>query len=130
MANIALRHITKTYGAVLSVDDVSLDIAQGELVAFVGPSGCGKTTTLRIIAGLTDITTGSVLFDGRDVSNLPTYHRNTGMVFQGYALFPHMTVAANVAFGLKMRGMSGSEMAPRVKEALAMVRLADHADRL
>jgi putative spermidine/putrescine transport system ATP-binding protein len=130
MANIALRRITKRYGALLPVDDVSLDIAQGELVAFVGPSGCGKTTTLRIIAGLTDVTSGSVLFDGRDVSHLPTYHRNTGMVFQGYALFPHMTVAANVAFGLKMRGTRGSEMTTRVNDALAMVRLTDYANRL
>jgi putative spermidine/putrescine transport system ATP-binding protein len=130
MANIALRHITKKYGVQLSVDDVSLDIAQGELVAFVGPSGCGKTTTLRIIAGLTDVTTGAVLFDGRDVSNLPTYQRNTGMVFQGYALFPHMTAADNVAFGLKMRGIRGAESATRVREALAMVRLEDYADRL
>jgi putative spermidine/putrescine transport system ATP-binding protein len=130
MANIALRHITKKYGVQLSVDDVSLDIAQGELVAFVGPSGCGKTTTLRIIAGLTDLTTGSVLFDGRDVSNLPTYQRNTGMVFQGYALFPHMTAADNVAFGLRMRGVGAAEMATRVREALAMVRLDDYASRL
>jgi putative spermidine/putrescine transport system ATP-binding protein len=130
VANIALRHITKRYGALLSVDDVSLDIAQGELVAFVGPSGCGKTTTLRIIAGLTEVTSGSVLFDGRDVSHLPTYHRNTGMVFQGYALFPHMTVADNVAFGLKMRSIRGSEMEARVNEALGMVQLGDYTDRL
>jgi putative spermidine/putrescine transport system ATP-binding protein len=130
MADIALRHVSKRYGQFLSVDDVSLDIAQGELVAFVGPSGCGKTTTLRMIAGLADISGGSILFDGRDVSDLPTYHRNTGMVFQGYALFPHMTVAGNVAFGLDMRGVRGAESKQRVHEALCMVRLDQYAHRL
>jgi putative spermidine/putrescine transport system ATP-binding protein len=130
MATIALRHVTKRYDHVLSVDDVSLDIAQGELVAFVGPSGCGKTTTLRAIAGLADLTSGSILFDGRDVSGLPTYRRNTGMVFQGYALFPHMTVAENVAFGLQMRGVRGADVASRVNRALAMVQLEDYARRL
>jgi putative spermidine/putrescine transport system ATP-binding protein len=130
MATIALRHVTKKYDHVLSVDDVSLDIAEGELVAFVGPSGCGKTTTLRIIAGLVDATSGSILFDGRDVSDLPTYRRNTGMVFQGYALFPHMTVAENVAFGLQMRGIPAAAIAIRVNEALAMVQLEDYARRL
>jgi putative spermidine/putrescine transport system ATP-binding protein len=129
MATIALRHVTKKYDHTASVDDISLDIAQGELIAFVGPSGCGKTTTLRMIAGLADITSGSILFDGRDVSDLPTYRRNTGMVFQGYALFPHMTVAENVAFGLQMRGIRGPAMAERVNEALAMVRLDDYARR-
>ncbi|MDQ8732330.1 ABC transporter ATP-binding protein [Bradyrhizobium sp. LHD-71] len=130
MATIALRHVTKRYHHTPSVDDISLDIAQGELVAFVGPSGCGKTTTLRMIAGLTDVTSGSILFDGRDVSDLPTYRRNTGIVFQGYALFPHMTVAENVAFGLQMRRVRGTAMAERVNDALAMVRLEDYAHRL
>jgi putative spermidine/putrescine transport system ATP-binding protein len=129
MANIALRHVTKRYGQVVPVDDVSLDIAQGELLAFVGPSGCGKTTTLRMIAGLADLTSGAILIDGRDVSGLPTYRRNTGMVFQGYALFPHMTVADNVAFGLEMRGIRGQATASRVKEALSMVRLDQYAQR-
>jgi putative spermidine/putrescine transport system ATP-binding protein len=129
MADIALRHVTKRYGQFLSVDDVSLEIAQGELVAFVGPSGCGKTTTLRMIAGLADISGGSILFDGRDVSDLPTYHRNTGIVFQGYALFPHMTVAGNVAFGLDMRGIRGAESKQRVHEALCMVQLDQYAHR-
>jgi putative spermidine/putrescine transport system ATP-binding protein len=129
MANIALRHVTKRYGQVVPVDDVSLDIAQGELLAFVGPSGCGKTTTLRMIAGLADLTSGAILIDGRDVSGLPTYRRNTGMVFQGYALFPHMTVADNVAFGLEMRGIRGQATASRVNEALSMVRLDQYAQR-
>src|SRR4051794_17392311 len=123
MAAIVLRHVTKRYGQVLSVEDVSLDIAQGDLVAFVGPSGCGKTTTLRMIAGLADVSSGSILFDNRDVTDLPTYRRNTGMVFQGYALFPHMTVAENVAFGLDMRGIRDVESQRRVHEALSLVRL-------
>jgi putative spermidine/putrescine transport system ATP-binding protein len=130
MADIALSHVTKKYGRHVTVNDVSLDIAQGELVALVGPSGCGKTTTLRMIAGLTEMSSGRILFDSRDVSGLPTYRRNTGIVFQGYALFPHMTVADNVAFGLQMRGIPASEVAQRVADALAMVRLAPYADRL
>jgi putative spermidine/putrescine transport system ATP-binding protein len=129
MANIALRHVTKKYGQVVSVDDVSLDIAQGELLAFVGPSGCGKTTTLRMIAGLAELTSGAILIGGRDVSGLPTYRRNTGMVFQGYALFPRMPVADNVAFGLQMRGIRGQAAASLVKDALSMVRLDQYAQR-
>jgi putative spermidine/putrescine transport system ATP-binding protein len=109
MALISLRHVGKRYGAMTVVNDVCLDIAHGELVAFVGPSGCGKTTTLRMIAGLTDVSDGTILFDSEDVTDQPTYRRNTGMVFQGYALFPHMTVAQNVAFGLEMRGIRGSD---------------------
>jgi putative spermidine/putrescine transport system ATP-binding protein len=130
MADIVLSRISKRYGRHVTVDDVSLDIAQGELVALVGPSGCGKTTTLRMIAGLTEVSSGRILFSGRDVSDLPTYRRNTGMVFQGYALFPHMTVADNIAFGLQMRGVRGGEATRRVAEALEMVRLAPYADRL
>jgi len=130
MAVITLTHVSKKYGHHVTVDDVSLDIGQGELVALLGPSGCGKTTTLRMIAGLTEASSGRILFDGRDVSSLPTYRRNTGMVFQGYALFPHMTVADNVSFGLQMRGIRGGEAAGRVTEALEMVRLAPYASRL
>ena len=129
MADIVLSRISKKYGRQVTVDDVSLEIAQGELVALVGPSGCGKTTTLRMVAGLTEASSGRILFGGRDVSSLPTYRRNTGMVFQGYALFPHMTVADNIAFGLQMRGVRAGEAARRVAEALEMVRLAPYADR-
>src|SRR5262249_52913178 len=92
-------------------------------------SGCGKTTTLRMIAGLADLTSGAILIGGRDVSGLPAYRRNTGMVFQGYALFPHMTVADNVAFGLDMRGIRGQAAASRVKDALSMGRLDQYAQR-
>ena len=129
MADIVLSRVSKKYGRHVTVDDVSLEIAQGELVALVGPSGCGKTTTLRMVAGLTEASSGRILFGGRDVSSLPTYRRNAGMVFQGYALFPHMTVADNIAFGLQMRGVRAGEAARRVAEALEMVRLAPYADR-
>jgi putative spermidine/putrescine transport system ATP-binding protein len=129
MALISLRHLGKRYGAIAVVNDVCLDIAHGELVAFVGPSGCGKTTTLRMIAGLTDVSEGTILFDSEDVTDQPTYRRNTGMVFQGYALFPHMTVAQNIAFGLEMRGIRGSEAMRLVDEALDLVRLKPQAER-
>jgi putative spermidine/putrescine transport system ATP-binding protein len=129
MALISLRHVGKRYGAMTVVNDVCLDIAHGELVAFVGPSGCGKTTTLRMIAGLTEVSDGTILFDSQDVTDQPTYRRNTGMVFQGYALFPHMTVAQNVAFGLEMRGIGGGEAARLIDEALDLVRLKPQAER-
>ena len=129
MATITLEKVDKKYGAGFAVDGLSLRIAQGELVALVGPSGCGKTTTLRMIAGLTEVSDGVIRFDDRDVTNLPTYHRNTGIVFQGYALFPHMTVADNVAFGLQMRRIGRAEAARLVREALALVRLEDYAER-
>ena len=130
MATISLEGVDKKYGAGLAVDGLSLRIGQGELVALVGPSGCGKTTTLRMIAGLAEASAGVIRFDDRDVTHLPTYHRNTGIVFQGYALFPHMTVADNVAFGLQMRRVGRSEAQRLVHEALAMVRLEDYAERL
>jgi len=130
MATISLEGVDKKYGASLAVDGLSLRIGQGELVALVGPSGCGKTTTLRMIAGLAEASAGVIRFDDRDVTHLPTYHRNTGIVFQGYALFPHMTVADNVAFGLQMRRVGRSEAQRLVHEALAMVRLEDYAERL
>ena len=129
MARTSLRHLTKRYGSLVTVDDVTVEIGQGEFVAFVGPSGCGKTTTLRMIAGLTEASGGSVLFDGRDVTQLPSNRRNTGIVFQGYALFPHMTVAENVAFGLEMRGVGAADRTTRVSEALALVRLDRFAAR-
>jgi len=130
MATISLEGVDKKYDAGLAVDGLSLRIGQGELVALVGPSGCGKTTTLRMIAGLAEASAGVIRFDDRDVTHLPTYHRNTGIVFQGYALFPHMTVADNVAFGLQMRRVGRSEAQRLVHEALAMVRLEDYAERL
>lgn len=130
MSQISLQDVTKRYGSLTTVDRVSLDIAQGEFVAFLGPSGCGKTTTLRMIAGLTLASEGSIRFGTRDVSDLPPYLRNAGLVFQGYALFPHMTVAENVVFGLEMRRIDRAQAQRRVQEALALVKLDHLADRL
>lgn len=130
MAQISLRHVSKRMGQVLAVNDFSLEIAQGELMAFVGPSGCGKTTTLRMVAGLADSSAGAIFFDERNVTHVPSHRRNTGMVFQGYALFPHMTVEQNVAFGLQMRGVSARDAKRRVGEALELVQLGSFATRL
>jgi putative spermidine/putrescine transport system ATP-binding protein len=130
MAEVSLRNLSKRYGETYAVRDVSVDIAQGEFVVLLGPSGCGKTTTLRMLAGFVPPTQGSILIGGRDVTAMPPWLRNTGLVFQSYALFPHMTVAENVAFGLEMRKLPAAEIAPRVSEALGMVRLQDYAARL
>lgn len=118
MARLQLTGITKRYGEFKAADDVSLDIADGEFLVLLGPSGCGKTTTLRIIAGFIEPTSGSVRVGDRDITSLPPWKRNTGLVFQSYALFPHMSVAENVAFGLEMRKMPKAEMAPKITEAL------------
>src|SRR4051794_26109492 len=99
MATLALQGLARRYGATVAVDRVDLDVADGELVALLGPSGCGKTTTLRMVAGFVAPSAGRVRIGGRDVTATPPHARDTGMVFQSYALFPHMTVAQNVAFG-------------------------------
>ena len=104
-------------------------VAQGELVSLLGPSGCGKTTLLRIIAGLTGADTGDVVLDGRNISSLPAHKRNISVVFQSYALFPHLSVAENVAFGLRARGVAKSDTGPSVTEALDLVRMSDFAER-
>jgi iron(III) transport system ATP-binding protein len=109
--------------AVTAVDGVSLEVEEGELVTFLGPSGCGKTTALRIIAGFENPTAGRVLIGGQDVTHLPPHVRNTAMVFQSYAIFPHLTVAQNVAFGLEMRGISKSEILAKVQRILELVEL-------
>jgi putative spermidine/putrescine transport system ATP-binding protein len=129
MARVTLDHLTKTYGTNRVVDDVSLTVEQGELVALLGPSGCGKTTTLRMIAGFVEATSGRVLIGEADVTDLPPYRRDTGMVFQGYALFPHMTVFGNVAFGLEMRKVGKADIEARVRRALELVRLGDLGER-
>ncbi|WOC15279.1 ABC transporter ATP-binding protein [Pseudochrobactrum sp. MP213Fo] len=130
MSDVVLQSIVKKYGEVTAVDDVSMRIAEGELVAFLGPSGCGKTTTLRMIGGFVDVTSGRITVGNRDITHLPPHKRNMGFGFQNYALFPHMSVAANVAFGLEMRGVSKSEIQTRVNKALDRVRLRQFADRL
>ena len=123
MEEIRAEGITKRFGKVTALREVSLKIAQGELFFLLGGSGCGKTTLLRCIAGLEAPTEGKVYFGDRDVTELPTHKREAAMVFQSYALWPHMTVGQNVAFGLEERGVSKSEVKRRVGEALEMVRL-------
>jgi spermidine/putrescine ABC transporter ATP-binding subunit len=129
MAEVVLRNIVARYEQFLAVDNVSLTISSGEFVTLLGPSGCGKSTTLRIIAGLMKPISGSVFFAGRDVTSANAADRNIGMVFQSLALFPHMTVAENVAFGLKMRGLAAGEIEKRVKRMLEIVRLDQFSDR-
>jgi spermidine/putrescine ABC transporter ATP-binding subunit len=128
-ADVRLQRVRKQFGAVVAVDDVSLDIPKGAIVSLLGPSGCGKTTTLRLIAGFERPDTGDVLIRGANVTAIPPYRRDFGMVFQSYALFPHLTVAENVAFGLKMRRVARGERDRLVAEALAMVKLAGFAER-
>jgi putative spermidine/putrescine transport system ATP-binding protein len=130
MAEIVLSDVSKSYKDVVAVRSTSLTVAPGELVTLLGPSGCGKTTTLRMIGGFVDVSSGRILVGGRDVTHLPPSRRNMGFVFQSYALFPHMTAAQNVAFGLEMRKVGRAETEKRVKEALARVRLGHLADRL
>jgi putative spermidine/putrescine transport system ATP-binding protein len=130
MASLALQKLSKRFGASVAVDGLDLSVREGELVALLGPSGCGKTTTLRMVAGFLPPSGGRVLFDNEDVTSLPAHKRSTGMVFQSYALFPHMTAAQNVGFGLEMRRLSSADRAAKVDEALKLVRLAHLANRL
>ena len=127
--DLTLIDIAKSYGSVQAVRPLSLAVASGSLVALLGPSGCGKTTTLRIIAGFEQADAGQVLIGGSDVSALPPNKRRLGMVFQNYSLFPHMTVADNVAFGLRRAGCGRAEVATRSAQALEMVRLSGFGDR-
>ncbi len=129
MIDLELRHLTKSYGTANAVDDVNLAVGAGELVAFLGPSGCGKTTTLRMVAGFIEPTAGTILVRGTDITGLKPNHRDMGMVFQSYALFPHMTVERNVAFGLVARGVPRTDIAPKVSAALDLVGLAGFGDR-
>ncbi|SAH83900.1 ABC transporter ATP-binding protein [Bordetella ansorpii] len=129
MTYLVLNGLTKRYGDVVAVDRVSLSVNRGEFVSLLGPSGCGKTTTLQMIAGFVEPTAGSIVLDGRDMGRMPANKRGLGMVFQNYALFPHMTAAQNVAFGLEMRDVPRAERAKRVGEALELVGLSHLADR-
>jgi spermidine/putrescine transport system ATP-binding protein len=123
MSAVAVTDAVKRYDAVAALDGVTMTFHEGEFFGLLGPSGSGKTTLLRAIAGFVTLDRGHVLIDGQDVGGVPVHARNIGMVFQNYALFPHMSVAENVAFGLEVRGSPHDEVARRVKEALAMVRL-------
>ncbi len=125
--SVRVRNLTKSFGENRVVDDVSVDIEPGELFFLLGPSGCGKTTLLRCIAGFYAPESGTIAIGERDITRLPPHERDTGMVFQSYALWPHMTVAENVGFGLEMRKVSDLERAKRIAEALEMVKMADRA---
>jgi putative spermidine/putrescine transport system ATP-binding protein len=123
MTTITIKGLTKRYEGGVAVDNLDLDIADGELVSLLGPSGCGKTTTLRAIAGFVEPDSGVILFDGEDITSLAPERRDIGMVFQSYALFPHMTVEQNLRFGLEMRSVTKSEMAARIDSVLQTVQL-------
>ncbi|HSE75753.1 MAG TPA: ABC transporter ATP-binding protein [Dongiaceae bacterium] len=123
MIRLELRDVSKQFGNARALDRITLSVRQGEFLTLLGASGCGKSTTLRLIAGLIDPDEGEILLDGVDVTATPVHRRETGMVFQSYALFPHMTVAQNVSFGLKMRGISEQEAKSRVDEVLHLVEL-------
>ena len=129
MVGITIDKVTKRFADVTAVDSTEFQIAKGELFFLLGPSGCGKTTLLRLIAGFLTPDAGRVLFDDRVVNGVPPHRRNTGMVFQNYALWPHMTVAGNVAYGLDVRRVPGPERSERVGRALEIVRMGPLADR-
>ena len=130
MATVSLDRVSKRFGEVLAVDDFSIDVAEGELLVLLGPSGCGKTTTLRMLAGFTYPSEGRVQIRGRDVTHEPPYRRNIGVVFQHYALFPHLDVFENVAFGLRRRKAPEAEIADRVQRALSLVKLESLGQRM
>ena len=129
-AEVAVEGVVKRYGATTAVRGVSYTVEPGHVLSLLGPSGCGKTTLLRMIAGLITPSAGRIAVAGRDVTGVPVHRRNIGMLFQNYALFPHLTVAQNLAFGLEMRRVPKTEIAARVREALDLVRLAGLAERL
>jgi len=126
---IVLQNVTKRFQQVIAVDAVNLEIRDGEFFSMLGPSGCGKTTTLRMIAGFEFPSEGAIYLAGEHVERVPAYQRNVNTVFQSYALFPHMTVAENVGFGLEMKGVKRSEITARVNDALAMVQLQQYGAR-
>jgi len=126
---LSLKNISRSFGSTRAVDDVSLDVQQGEFFGLLGPSGCGKTTTLRMIAGLEKPDSGSIEFQGKEFTNLPAEKRGFGMVFQNYALFPHLNVFENVAFGLRARHAPKAEMSERVASALELVQLPGYGKR-
>src|SRR5690349_18540207 len=127
--SVDLRSVTKRFEGLVAVDDLSLDLARGEFFTLLGPSGCGKTTTLRMIAGFERPSSGEIRIEGYDVAQLPPHRRPTNTVFQSYALFPHLSVEANVAFGLKRKKIGKDEIAERVAAELERVGLASHANR-
>src|SRR5271168_1766260 len=129
MGQISLQGVRKSFGPVDIIKGANLDIENGSFVVFVGPSGCGKTTLLRLIAGLEDVTGGKILIDGQNVVDVPPAKRGLSMVFQSYALYPHMSVRGNIAFGLKMAGLSRAEIDRKVQAAAATLNLTPYLDR-
>jgi multiple sugar transport system ATP-binding protein len=129
MASVAIRNVDKAFGSVYVIHDISVEIADGEFVVLVGPSGCGKSTLLRMIAGLEHITSGEIRIADRVVNHLPPKERDTAMVFQNYALYPHMTVAANMGFSMRLRGASAAKIAERVNKAADILGLKPYLDR-
>ena len=129
MSFLTLADVSKSFGPLHAVANLNLSVEKGEFVSLLGPSGCGKTTTLQMIAGFVEATSGRIVLDGRDITDMKPNQRGLGIVFQSYALFPHMTVAQNVRFGLEMRRVGKPESDARVKEALALVRLDALANR-
>jgi ABC-type Fe3+/spermidine/putrescine transport system ATPase subunit len=130
MARVRLVNVVKRFGPTVAVDGITADIDEGEFITLLGPSGCGKTTTLRMVAGLIELTSGEIWFDEQLINNVPTHRRNIGLAFQSHALFPHMSVAKNVAFGLSVKGGNKGAIRQRVEEMLELVELSDFADRM
>src|SRR4026207_2372725 len=129
MAEVALRNVFKSYDNVVAVSDISLDIPNHEFVVLAGPSGCGKSTTLRMIAGLEEISAGEISIDGEVVNDVPPKDRDIAMVFQNYALYPHMTVAENMSFGLRLKRYPKDEIARRVQEAARILDITELLER-
>lgn len=129
MTGIVIEGVTRTFGTVRAVDGVNLTVGEGEFFTLLGPSGCGKTTLLRMIAGFCDLDGGSIRFGTKRIDKLPAHVRDIGMVFQNYAVFPNLTVAGNVAYGLKARKVPAADVARRVEEALSLVQLGGYGER-
>jgi len=129
MTKITISNVSRTFGTVRAVDGVDLTVEEGEFFTLLGPSGCGKTTLLRMIAGFCELDSGEIRFGDKRIDRLPAHVRDIGMVFQNYAVFPNLSVAGNVAYGLRARGVPAAEMAQRVDEALALVQLAGFGER-
>src|ERR687895_380278 len=126
---IEFRNVSKRFGGTLVVDDPSLEIRDGEFVVLLGPSGCGKTTTLRMLAGLETVTSGEIFIDGERVNDIPTQHRDLAMVFQSYALYPHMTIAENIGYPLRVRKVQKAERLERVSRVAAMLEIESLLER-
>ncbi|MGE3797037.1 MAG: ABC transporter ATP-binding protein [Thermomicrobiales bacterium] len=130
MARVTLRDVSKRYGETVAVAGINAEIAEGEFVTLLGPSGCGKTTTLRMVAGLIEPTSGEIFFDDQSMNRVPTHRRNIGLAFQSHALFPHMSVEKNIAFGLTTKRAPKNEVRQRVQEMLELIEMTDYGDRM